>query len=135
MEHQIPQFIEIEDKVIGPLTIKQFLYLAGSLSGAAIAWMLLPRFASVPIALLLIPFGISLAFYKYNGKPFVVFVENALNYLVTTKLYIWHKEQKMPEKGARPTDNTDYLGLSVPHLSESKLRDLTWSLDINDKLK
>src|SRR3989344_2665997 len=29
MEYQVPQFIEVEDKIIGPLTLKQFIYLAG----------------------------------------------------------------------------------------------------------
>jgi hypothetical protein len=29
MRYQVPQFIDVEDKVIGPLTIKQFIYLAG----------------------------------------------------------------------------------------------------------
>ena len=135
MNFQVPQFIEIEDKVIGPLTVKQFLYLAGSISAGGIVWMIIPyRIISAPIALCLIVFGIALAFYKYNGKPFVAFVENALQFLISEKLYIWRKKPKTPEKGERPTDAPNE-GIYVPRLSDSKLRDLTWSLDINDKIE
>ena len=27
MQYQVPQFIEVEDKIFGPLTFKQFLYI------------------------------------------------------------------------------------------------------------
>ena len=29
MMFSVPQFIDVEDKIIGPLTLKQFIYLAG----------------------------------------------------------------------------------------------------------
>jgi hypothetical protein len=31
MQFRVPQFIDIEDKLFGPLTFKQFIYLAGEL--------------------------------------------------------------------------------------------------------
>ena len=40
MQFQVPQFIETEDKVVGPLTLRQFMYIAGA--GAASAGLSAP---------------------------------------------------------------------------------------------
>ena len=29
MQYQVPQFIEVEDKIFGPLTFKQLVYVVG----------------------------------------------------------------------------------------------------------
>jgi hypothetical protein len=134
MEHQIPQFIEIEDKVIGPLTIKQFLYLSGGAAAAFIAWTLLPRFLAIAVAIPIAGLAFALSFYKVNGKPFIFMVENAFNFLFSTKIYIWKKKEKLPEKGDRPSEDPNYQQVYVPRLSESKLKNITWSLDINDTM-
>jgi hypothetical protein len=42
MHYQVPQFIEIEDKIFGPLTLKQFIYLAGGVGLCLIFFSLLP---------------------------------------------------------------------------------------------
>jgi len=94
MRFEVPQFIEIEDKIIGPLTWKQFIYLAGG-SG-----ILLVLFLSTPLiifAIIGLPIGalaFSLAFHKINNRPFSIFLESFVNYLTNTKLYLWRKEQE-----------------------------------------
>jgi hypothetical protein len=72
--------------------------------------------------------SLALAFKKFGTLPFIIVFESALRYGVGNKLYLWKKEEKevihkIVEK------NTDPL-LYVPKLSNSKLKDLTWSLDI-----
>jgi hypothetical protein len=42
MQFRIPQFIDIEDKVFGPFTFKQFGYLLGAIAFAYIFWKLIP---------------------------------------------------------------------------------------------
>jgi len=44
MQYQVPQFIEIEDKIFGPLTLKQFLYLAGGGGLCLLFFTLLPLY-------------------------------------------------------------------------------------------
>jgi len=72
MRYEVPQFIEIEDKIVGPLTWKQFVFLAGGAGGAVLLWLSLPPliaiFLIVPIAVL----ALALAFYKYNQRPFIL---------------------------------------------------------------
>ena len=133
MEHQIPQFIEVEDKIIGPLSLKQFIYVGGSLALGFLMWSIFPRIIALFTAVPVMAFGMGLAFYKYNGRPLVVLMENAFNYITSSKLYIWRKKEKKPQKGNRPTDVKEEERSYVPRLSSSKLREITWSLDINER--
>jgi hypothetical protein len=133
MEHQIPQFIEVEDKVIGPFSIKQFIYIGGSLGLGFLLWSILPKVIAFFIALPIMGLGFGLAFYKHNGRPLVVTLENAFHFISSTKLYIWKKEEKKPVKGKRAEETVAEEKIYVPRLSTSKLRELTWSLDINER--
>lgn len=126
MRFQVPQFTDVEDKIIGPLTLKQFIYLAGSAGICVVLFTLLPRFlaiiASLPIAL----FGVALAFYKVNSQPFIKVVESFLKYTITSKLYIWRNDEKKVD----PKMSAPVLPGMVPKLSQSKLKDLAWSLNV-----
>lgn len=98
MQFRVPQFIEIEDKIIGPLTLKQFLYLVGGVGFLVILWLFLNLSAFILAA---IPIGIlsfALAFYKPNQRPFVSFLGSLLNYVSKPRLYLWKKEDKPNQK-------------------------------------
>ena len=133
MRFQVPQFIEIEDQVIGPLTIKQFIYLAG---GAGICYV---TYAYVPFILLAIPLiavegalALALAFYKVNNKPFIDMLEASIKFYFGEKLYIWKKEpKKIVPLEDKPAETPQVY---VPKLSDSKLKELSWSLDINENM-
>ncbi len=131
MQFQVPQFIEIEDKVFGPLTIKQFLYLAGGAGFSYILYALLPSYISYIFILIVVGFSLALAFYKVNEKPFILMVEAAFNYVLSKKLYIWKKQDKKIER--KEEVKTENPVLYVPKLSGSKLADLSWSLDVNER--
>ncbi|MDD5068151.1 MAG: PrgI family protein [Candidatus Pacebacteria bacterium] len=133
MQFQVPQFIEIEDKVFGPLTVKQFLYLAGGAGFSYLLYAFLPSYISYALMLLVAGFSLALAFYKVNEKPFILIVEAAFNYLFSKKLYIWKRQDKKIEK--KEEVETSQPTLRVPKLSDSKLSDLSWSLDINEREK
>lgn len=105
MRFEVPQFIEIEDKIIGPLTWKQFIYLAGGI-GLCIIFFLSASFLiavvlSIPIASL----AGALAFHRVNNRPFSIFLESAFNYITHPRLYLWRREemQSIIEK----TEETD----------------------------
>jgi hypothetical protein len=135
MQFQVPQFIEVEDKIFGPLTFKQFLFIAGGAGGAYLLWRALPLFIAAPFALVIGGLAFALAFGQYNGRPFLLALENAFNYLTRSKLYLWSNvkhAKKMPEKAADSEE--DASGVYIPHLSDSKLHDLAWSLDIKERL-
>ena len=135
MQFQVPQFIEVEDKIFGPLTLKQFLYLAGG-GGASVALYLYIPYKIIAVILIipLIAFSLSLTFYKINNRPFIDAVQSFFYYYVGNKLYLWKKADKKPVSELRDQIQTAKSLVSVPKMSESKLKDLTWSLDIKESL-
>ncbi len=106
MRFQVPQFIEIEDKIFGPMTFKQAIYVGGS-GGAIIAlFYFLPTFVAVLISIPIGVFAGALAFFKVNNRPFIVYVESMFNYMINEKMYIWKKREKTVKENGDERKNT-----------------------------
>lgn len=124
----MPQFIDVEDKLFGPLTFKQFAYLGG---GAGLVYMIfrfLPGFLAFLVAVPVGGFALALAFYKINGKPFIFIVNAWVNYKMQSKLYLWKKSEQKQTTQTQVDMDKDF----IPKLSNSKLKDLSWNLDVQD---
>lgn len=131
MQFKVPQFIDIEDKVVGNLSFKQFSYLAGGAGLSYIAIKLLPGFISLFLVPVLAGLALALAFFKINDKPFIHIMEAFIRYYSKSRLYLWKKSQVKTTKNAEATS-------SIPNratLSDSKLKTLSWSLDVIDPKK
>lgn len=93
MRFEVPQFIEVEDKIFGPFTWKQAVYLAGGGGIAVVLFLVAPfwifLFFGVPLGIL----AAALAFYKVNTRPFSVLLEAMYNYLVKNKRYLWRRNR------------------------------------------
>lgn len=89
MKFQVPQFLETETKIIGPLTLKQFLFVAGGVSVTALAYILLSGIFFAIVALLALSFFGALAFLKIDGQPFLNYLAYMLAYLLGSKRYIY----------------------------------------------
>jgi hypothetical protein len=135
MRYQVPQFIEVEDKIFGPFTFKQFIYLVGGAGICFMAYKLLPFFWGILVMLPAAGLSAALAFYKPNNRPFIETIEAAFNFGLTTKLYIWKREdKKIVPKTTEELVKAATASVTVPKISESKLKDLAWSLDINETI-
>lgn len=134
MQFQVPQFIEVEDKIFGPLTFKQFIYILGGAGGSYILWRTFPLYVAGPLILAIAGFAAALAFFQFNGRPFIIGLESAFYYVIGTKLYLWNNERKQKNAPALKTVSPKSAEVYVPKLSESKLHDLSWSLDIQEKI-
>jgi len=132
MRFQVPQFIDVEDKIFGPLTLKQFIYVAGGGAASFLLYKYLPIYISIFLIIPTAGFGAALAFYKINNKPFIFAVESAFKYIIGTKLYLWKKGPNKINTEIHEEENN--TSLYIPKLSDSKLKDLTWSLDIDQSI-
>lgn len=136
MRFQVPQFIEVEDKIFGPLTLKQFIYLAGGAGLSFVVYVFLNSIllSAIPI-IAIMAVSATLAFYRVNNRPFINVMESAFKYYLGGKLFIWKKEEKKGQKGAPAAkDAKGYASVMVPKISNSKLKDLSWSLDIKESI-
>src|SRR3990167_3411241 len=104
MEYQVPQFIEVEDKIVGPLTLKQFIYIAGAVGLCVVFFAYLPIIFAFILAAPVVGLAVALAFYKVNGKSFIEILEAGFNYYIGAKLFLWkHKDQSVKEQSATAT--------------------------------
>ena len=136
MEYQVPQFIEVEDKLIGPLTFRQFVYIAGAAGLCVVFFVYLPIIFSLLFSGLIVAFAAALAFYKVNGKSFVEMLEAGFNYYTGARFFLWkHKEPTMKERGvtaaaAQAAEVAAHPAPTTPKLTGSKLSELARSLDM-----
>ena len=140
MQFKVPQFLEIEDKIFGPFTFKQFVYLAG---GAGLCFVLFKMLGfllgAIPI-LLVAGIAASLAFYRPNSKPLVEMLEAGFKYALQNKLYIWKRRKlkagdKKKTADIKKEETQELENLNTQKLGRSRLKDLSWSLDVLDLKK
>lgn len=134
-QFQVPQFIMVEDQVIGPFTIKQALYLGGGALLILGVRTLFQSFIFYPIAGFIGGLAASLAFLKINEQPFWLVLKNAVFYIIRPRLYTWQKRTPEKSKSPREKKPEEVLIKTMPKMGESKLSDLAWSLDIKEKLR
>jgi len=136
MQYQVPQFIEVEDKIFGPLTAMQFIYVAGGVGFLVMLWLLLPWWLAILLGAPVTLLGLGLAFYKVNDRPLIAILEAGFNYLRQTRLYIWEKKQTVLATAdeisveAQKEDPSKY----VPAATGNNIKDLAWSLDIKESI-
>lgn len=130
MRFQVPQFIEVEDKIVGPLTLKQFIYLAGAGGICVVLYTTLPGFLAIFFMLPVAALGGALAFLKINNRSFIEILEAFFKFTIGGKLYLWKQRHGQEIRTiAKKDENKEPL---VPRLSGSKLKELTWSLDVKE---
>jgi len=131
MQFKVPQFIEMESKIIGSLTFKQVVYVGGSIGISYVLLKILPTFLSVILIVIVLTFGWALAFIpkqKY-GKPFIAITEAAFKYFIKERLYVWKRGERKPETKEMEISGVTPV-LSVPKISEGKLREASKKLEV-----
>ncbi|MCX6787028.1 MAG: PrgI family protein [Candidatus Kaiserbacteria bacterium] len=138
MEYQVPQFIEVESKIVGPLTLKQFIYIAGAAGLCVVFFAYLQIVIALLLSALVIAFAAALAFYKVNNKPFIAILEAGFNYYTGAKFFLWkHAEPNKGERSATAAaaaavEASQNVPRGTPKLTRGKLSELAWSLDIKN---
>ncbi len=141
MEFEVPQFVEIEDKPFIFFTFKQFIFLVGGAGLGFTIWRVLfgltggiiALVPAVPVAVFIGALGFKIVHPK---ETFIETVEHAVTYFVKKRVFIWKKRYGTAKKGERDSDSlgeVDFTGLT-PTLSNSKLKDMSWSLDVKGEV-
>lgn len=90
-QYTVPQFIDIEDKIIGPITVRQFLIMLFDGIAIALIYRLADFTLFVILGLILGGAGAALAFIKVNGQPFHYFLLNLTQTSLRPALRVWDK--------------------------------------------
>lgn len=132
MQFQVPQYIDIEDKVIGPFTIKQFLYILVAAVVLFILYNLVNLFVFILLAIPIAGLTYALAFIKVHNQPFINVIKNFLGFLKKPDFYVWKKptiqketEQKVPQiiKKTPPKKK-------IKPILKEKLQEIGWKIEV-----
>lgn len=101
----VPQYVDIEDHIVGPLTWKQLGWCGGGGVTLVVLWQFLDASAfytaTVPVVLITVAF----AFYKPQGMPLIKFVGFAILYLFKPRLYTWQRDPEVKkQKKKKPVE-------------------------------
>ncbi|MDO8658984.1 MAG: PrgI family protein [Candidatus Parcubacteria bacterium] len=136
MQFKVPQFLDIEDKIFGPFTFREFVYLAGGAGLCFILYRLLGFYLGALPIVAAAGFSLALTFYRPNNKPFLNMVAAGFSYFAKDKLYVWERRKNtIKNDKLRITNEENPVSREDVRLSGSKLRDLAWSLDVLDLKK
>lgn len=128
MQFNVPQFIDKEDKIVGPFTAKQLGWLAGAAAVMFLLWAFLDItafiIASVPVVGI---FG-AFAFYHPNGQPFISFIGSTIKFATRPKIYAW---RRLPEKRIAPKKAPAKAAARImkKDINERKIEDISNLLD------
>lgn len=108
MQFKVPQNIDMQDKIIGPLTLSQFFYL---LFGGLVVYILFNKLVlnglsflffilAAPIAV----FSIAMAFFKVQDRPFPSFFMAFVTYLRQPRARVWQHYRAPTKSKVAPTE-------------------------------
>ncbi len=117
MRFEVPQFVDFEDKIFGPFTWKQFVYLTGGAGAAFIIFISMPFFLFVLVGGPVIALAAGLAFYQINNRPLAYMIEAVFTYFTSGKQYRWRKEQVKASANAPMKETPNFNVVSHNNLS------------------
>lgn len=88
----VPQYIDVEDKIAGPLTWKHIGWLFAGGVCAFLAWVTFDRITFVIVVIPIALITAAMAFYRPNGVSMVEFIGYGFNFVFRPKRYTWQQE-------------------------------------------
>jgi len=131
----VPQFIDVEDKILGPITTRQFVII---LSGSLILFIIFKFFS----LLYLLTVGgfvfinmILFAFFKVAGRPFHFFVLNFVQTLMKPSLRIWQNLSRSVVQHEVMEHKIETKRVKKRQYNSSRLAELSLIVDTQGKFR
>lgn len=129
----VPQFIDVEDKIIGPITVRQFLILFAAGLLAMVFYKIFDFSLFVFSFIIEAAAAAILAFVRVNGMPFHFFLLNIIETWRKPNLRVWQPGQvrEFIYKDAKvESKDTPVTPAFVPKIvTESHLSELALTVD------
>jgi len=95
MQFTVPQFIDVEDKIFGPITVRQFIIMLVTALLIAVCYRVFDFSLFIVLGLFLFTVGTVFAFVKINGSAFHFFLLNLIQTLKKPGLRVWRKDDTL----------------------------------------
>ena len=96
MQYRVPQFIEHEAKILGPLNMKQSLMVGGVIAACFFMYFSIGQtnfFLFLLIAATLIGLALGISFTKIEGQGLPTVAKNWINFNMNPKIFLWRRKQ------------------------------------------
>jgi hypothetical protein len=130
MQFQVPQFIDVAPKIVGPLTLRQFLYLAAAAVPTFILFFFLKFWLWLIVAGFLSAIAAVAAFAKVNGQPLSRVGFAAFWYFWNPRFFLWKSK---PEAGSVPAELPRVPKPELPSLKDLIFKIVTTSKPIETR--
>lgn len=97
MRYQVPQFVDIEDKIIGPFTLKQFLMYVAAVMVLVPVYLASDLSLFITIALPVFAIAAAFAHVKIANRSLATTVYNFFTFVSGGQMWIWRRTAK-PKK-------------------------------------
>ena len=132
----VPQFIDVEDKIFGPITTRQFIIFLGGAVIIAISYKLFDESLFLTIAVVVFIIATSFAFVKINGRPFHFFVLNMIQTLRRPGLRIWNnRDLSEAEDSPAPIVSAASRPAPLKFYKKSRLAELALVVDTKGRYR
>lgn len=144
MQFTIPQFIEKEAKILGPLTFKQFSFFGVAVLISVVFYFILPFYLFIVVCVGLMGGSFALIFYKKEGIPLYNVVWGSIMFKFKPKIYLWKKKGVSPrffrkenaikeiEKQKEKEEMEKKTGASLKISKSSRLNDLLTQIETKE---
>lgn len=129
MRYQVPQFVDIQDRIIGPLTLKQFLYYM------VVGILLLPVYLLaetglfVSIAIPMLGVAALFAHVHWQGQSFVALLLHGLHYFTGERMYIWRRTGNIASMHISGSEYAEFTGEAMEMATNSALNAIAQTLN------
>lgn len=93
MQFTVPQFIEMEAKIVGPLTFRQFIFVGMAGAICFVVYFIFPFSLFLIAAIILGGAALALGFLKIGGRSLPTVLSNFLKFRFSPKMFIWKKTE------------------------------------------
>lgn len=132
----VPQFIDVESKIIGPLTTRQFVIILAAAILIAIGYKVFDFSLFVVFGIVVLLIATLFAFVKINGRPFHLFLLNAVQTLRRPRLRVWNNRLIALERKSEPEIFKKAAPIPIKkEFKKSRLAELALIVDTKGKYK
>ncbi|MBU4369406.1 hypothetical protein KKG58_01435 [Patescibacteria group bacterium] len=131
MQFIVPQFIDVETKIIGPVTPKQFIILIITAGLIFLSYKLADFTLFIIEAVFLFGLGITLAFVKINNQPAYYFILSLIQVFKKPSIRVWKREKMLVLEKKIKKKKGEIEEVIIPRraLSSSKLSEVSLLVD------
>lgn len=137
MRYTVPQFIEYEAKVVGPLTFGQFIFIGMAAASCFVLYFLLPLTVFLFATAIIMTIAFVFSLLKIGGRSITTILANFLKFNLGSKMYIW-KKKEMPvmytkselKKGLEKKKEEVDEGLPLKIAEKSQLKRIRTKIEI-----